>query len=109
LFFPLKTRKFTRPFLRIPDQEDVFFLFDILRTAPNQATATAMLAKNRELFERARDLGGKHYKISAIQLARQDWREHFQPFWGEFVNAKRHFDPDNVLTPGPGIFTRSNE
>lgn len=67
-----------------------------------------MVASNRELFERARDLDSKHYTISAIPLSRQDWRRHFRPFWGNLVSAKHHFDPDNVLTPGPGIFGKGN-
>jgi FAD/FMN-containing dehydrogenase len=103
LFFPLKSSKFTRPMLRVPDEE-IFFLFDILSTAPDAATASAMVARNRMLFERARDLGSKHYTISAIPLSQQDWKRHFQPFWGELTSAKRLFDPDNVLTPGPVIF-----
>lgn len=103
LFFPLKSEKFTRPLLRIPDEE-IFFLFDILRTALDAAVANAMVASNRMIFERARDLGSKHYMISAIPLSHQDWKRHFQPFWGELVSAKHLFDPDNVLTPGSGIF-----
>ena len=30
--------------------------------------------------------------------------KHYQPMWGAFVSAKRHYDPDGILTPGPGIF-----
>ena len=107
LLFPLKAERFTRPLLRVPDEE-VFFLFDILRTAPDPAVAGAMVASNRELFERGRDLGSKHYTISAIPLSRGDWRRHFQPVWGELESAKQTFDPDNVLTPGPGIFDKDN-
>jgi len=104
LFFPLKSENFTRPMLRVPD-EDVFFLFDILRTAPDDsAVVDAMVASNRELFELARNLGGKHYTISAIPLSQHDWKRHFRPLWGRLVSAKSHFDPDNVLTPCPGIF-----
>jgi FAD/FMN-containing dehydrogenase len=104
LFFPLKSEHFTRPLLRVPD-ENVFFLFDILRTAPDDpAVVNRMVTSNLELFERARDLGSKHYTISAIPLSQHDWQQHFHPFWGQLESAKRHFDPDNVLTPGPGIF-----
>ena len=63
-----------------------------------------MVARNRTLFERARDLGSKRYVISAIPFSKNDWQQHFEPVWGQLVDAKRHFDPDNVLTPGPGIF-----
>src|SRR5262249_46857264 len=103
LFIPLKTNRLTRPLFRVPD-EPVAFLFDILSTAPNADVAAQMVARNRQLFERARDLGGKRYVISAIPFSRLDWQKHFQPVWGPLVAAKRQFDPDNVLTPGPAIF-----
>ena len=103
LLYPLRTDRFTRPLFRVPD-EPVAFLFDILRTAPDDDVATRMIARNRILFERVRDLGGKHYTISAIPLSEKDWKEHFQPFWGRIRSAKSRYDPDNVLTPGPGIF-----
>jgi len=63
-----------------------------------------MVARNRVLFEAARDLGGKKYVISAIPFSRNDWQQHYHPVWGPFVSAKHRYDPDVVLTPGPGIF-----
>jgi cytokinin dehydrogenase len=63
-----------------------------------------MVAGNRRLFERARDLGGKHYTISAIPLSQHEWKRRFCPFWGRLVSAKRRFDRDNALGHGPSIF-----
>lgn len=103
LLYPVKTDRFTQPFFRVPD-EPVVFLFDILRNAPTDEIAEQMVADNRELFERARDLGGTRYPISAIPFSRSDWRQHFGRFWRAFRGYKRQFDPDNVLTPGQGIF-----
>jgi FAD/FMN-containing dehydrogenase len=103
LFFALKSAPFQQRLLRAPD-ENVFWLFDILSTAPNADVAAHMVARNRQLFERARDLGSKRYVISAIPFSPHDWQQHFHPVWGRLVSAKRRFDPDNVLTPGPGIF-----
>ena len=86
----------------MPDEE-TFFLFDILRTIPHEAVG-AVLAENRRLYEQNRDLGGKFYTITAVQMDEQDWREHFRPFWGGLVSEKSKHDPDNVLGPGPGVF-----
>lgn len=64
-----------------------------------------MLAQNRALYDQAVALGGKPYVIGAIpNFTHADWQQHFQPEWNFLVNAKKHFDPDNVLTPGQGIF-----
>jgi FAD/FMN-containing dehydrogenase len=104
LFFPFVRPRMTRPMLRVPEEE-VFFLFDILRTIPpDPAVVAAVLAENRGLYERARDLGGKSYTISAVEMSRRDWETHFQPFWGQLVSEKSKHDPRNVLGPGPGVF-----
>lgn len=102
LFYPFRKSRLTRPMLRTPDEE-VFFLFDILRTIPHEAV-DAVLAENRRLYEENRDLGGRFYTISAVPMGTQDWRKHFQPSWGRLVSEKRRRDPDNVLGPGPGVF-----
>jgi cytokinin dehydrogenase len=102
LFYPFVKSRLTRPMLRTPDEE-VFFLFDILRTIPH-AAVDSVVAENRSLYEHNRDLGGKFYTISAVPVGRHDWMKHFQPFWGQLVSEKRRHDPDNVLGPGPGVF-----
>ncbi|HEX8291279.1 MAG TPA: FAD-binding protein [Pyrinomonadaceae bacterium] len=102
LFYPFVKSRLKRPMLRVPDEE-VFFLFDILRTVPHEA-ADAVLAENRRLYEESRDLGGKFYTISAVPLGTHDWAKHFQPLWGRLVSEKSRRDPDNVLGPGPGVF-----
>jgi cytokinin dehydrogenase len=38
-------------------------------------------------------------------MDRQDWQSHYELLWGLVAAAKRHFDPDNILGPGQGIFT----
>lgn len=105
LFIPFNTGPFTHPLLRMPS-EPVAFLFDILSTAPDSIVAAQMVARNRTLFERARDLGSKRYVISAIPFSQDDWEQHFGPVWDQLVSAKDRFDPDGILTPGPGIFAQ---
>jgi FAD/FMN-containing dehydrogenase len=106
LLLPLRRDRLTRPFFRIPDGE-VCFLFDILRTAPpDPARVEADLAANRRLFESARAVGGLRYCIGSLPFAPDDWRHHFGALWPAFERAKRTYDPDDVLTPGQGIFRR---
>lgn len=104
LLYPLATERLTLPLFRVPN-ESVVFLFAILRTAPLDASASAkMLADNRTFFERNRDHGGYRYPIDAVSFSQADWKQHFHPVWGKLVSAKRRYDPDNLLTPGQGIF-----
>jgi cytokinin dehydrogenase len=104
LLYPFRASVLTRPMFRVPD-EQVFFLFDILRAAtPGATDVGTMVKQNQELFQRHMEIGGRFYPIGAVQLDGDDWRKHFHPYWDDLVRAKRRFDPDNVLTPGPAIF-----
>lgn len=103
LLYPFKTERFKQPFFRLPDQPTAFLL-SLLRTALDPSQVQPMVAGNRALYERSRDRGGKQYPIGSTPFDQHDWKEHFRPRWGQFVSAKRRYDPDNVLTPGQSIF-----
>lgn len=102
-FYPFYTARCTRPLFRLPD-EPVAFLLDVMSTYSNRDTAMKIVERNRRFFERSRDMGSKHYAITAIPLTHQDWQRHFDPYWEQFESAKHRFDPDHILSPGPRIF-----
>jgi FAD/FMN-containing dehydrogenase len=105
LFYPIDTRKVRAPLYRLPN-ERVAFGFHILRTAvpPTPDVVSAMLASNRALYDGAVAAGGTRYSIGAIPFTPTDWRRHFGLIYPLFAASKHLFDPDNVLTPGQGIF-----
>lgn len=105
LIYPFNRELFRTPFFRVPDSRH-FFVFSLLRNAvpPTPERVAQLVAANRALFERAVTLGGKRYPFDSVPMTRHDWQKHYQPLWGAFVSAKRHFDPAEILTPGPGIF-----
>ncbi len=108
LLFAKKTARFKRPLLRIPEGDEWFFLFDILTAAaapgPDPAFQARMLGRNRRLFDKARRMGGFRYPIGAIEFDHEDWVRHYGDEWATLVELKQRFDPDGILTPGPGIF-----
>ena len=105
LLYPFRRSKLTRPFIKTP-KEEVIYLFSILRTAaPDPTVVNAQVAANRVLFEQARELGGKSYRISALPFSQEDWIEHFDNSWKTFLRWKGFLDPQKLLTPGQGIFT----
>lgn len=105
LIYPFNRELFRTPFFRVPDSRH-FFIFALLRNAvpPTPERSAQLIAANRTLFERATILGGKRYPFDSVPMTKHDWQKHYQPLWGKFVSAKRHFDPDEILTPGQGIF-----
>ena len=109
LLFALKRSQLKRPFFRVPQSGEYVYLFDILTSSsvpgdPDPDFVAAMLARNRALFEKARDLGGTRYPIGSLQFSRQDWERQYGDQWREFKRAKHRFDPDGLLAPGLGIF-----
>lgn len=108
LLFPQKRSELTRPLLRVPDDGWVY-LFDILTSAPapgpNPDFAERMLSRNRRLFERARSVGGTRYPIGSLEFDARDWVRHYRETYFAFAVMKRRYDPDGILTPGPGIFS----
>lgn len=103
LIFPFDTTKFTRPFVAAPS-EDVAYVFAILRATPDAQIAADMVADNRTVYEYARDIGGKKYPIDAVPSTPADWEDHYGDRWSLFRARKLQYDPQNVLTPGQGIF-----
>ncbi|MFD3455247.1 FAD-binding protein [Streptomyces sp. NPDC058691] len=105
LLYPLLRERLHRPLLRMPD-DPVPYLLAVLRTTPPEDTATVdrLLAANRAAYETTRAAGGTQYPVGSVPFGRADWRAHFGPAWPALAEAKRRFDPRDVLVPGQGIF-----
>jgi FAD/FMN-containing dehydrogenase len=105
LLYPVVRALIKQPFTVLPDSP-VVFLLAMLRAVspPNDADVQRLLRTNRELYDKAHAVGGKHYPVGAIPLTPADWRGHYGARYDEFAAAKRRYDPRNVLTPGQGIF-----
>jgi len=108
LLFPLLASQFTRPLFRVPTNSKYVYLFDILTAAntpgPDPVFEAKMLQRNRDLYDEALAFGGTRYPIGSIEFDKQDWRRHYGEAFNDFKRAKRKFDPDGILGPGPGIF-----
>jgi cytokinin dehydrogenase len=108
LLFPQKRSKLARRFFAVPGCTDWVFLFDILTAnafpGPDPAFQAKMLDRNRRLFEKARRAGGTRYSIGSIEFDKRDWRLQYGAAYNDLKILKQRFDPDRILTPGPGIF-----
>lgn len=92
-----------RPLIRLPDEE-IVYRFQLSRVPPVGTDTPSMIALNRTLYERARDMGGYRMTSSAVTMSQADWMRHYGPAWPSVRAAKTRFDPKNVLTPGHGMF-----
>lgn len=102
----LNTKRFTRPMLKMPDEDQAFAVWLFHSAPPGDMEArSVMLAVNRELFEKMSALGGKRYPPYSGVVSPREWHEHYgAEVWRRLSAAKKNYDPNNVLTPGPGIF-----
>ncbi|HKP63598.1 MAG TPA: hypothetical protein VJV78_42980, partial [Polyangiales bacterium] len=96
-------RLFTRRLFRMPDATSCVSVGILREPALDAAAKERALAGNRELFERARALGGTLYPYAALALTRDDWRRHYAEQWPALLAAKRQYDPDDVLASGPDL------
>ncbi|MEU4247165.1 hypothetical protein AB0F15_07130 [Amycolatopsis sp. NPDC026612] len=62
---------------------------------------------DEKLSHRARSLGAVQYLVGSVPMRPADWTVHFGPTWPLAAPAKHHYDPDDVLGSGPGVFVRS--
>jgi cytokinin dehydrogenase len=66
----------------------------------------AMMAANQALLPRVQGVGGKIYPPFAPILSKEQWQEHYgRETWQRLAAAQQRFDPNNILTPGAGIFS----
>jgi cytokinin dehydrogenase len=104
--------RLTRPMFRIPEPDGSpwVYLFDVLtssaRPGPDPAFTERMLARNRDLFERARAVGGTRYPMGSTPFSQEDWRRQYGSYWSTLRRTKQRYDPEGIMTPGPGIFPR---
>jgi cytokinin dehydrogenase len=104
LFSVWRTSSMKRPLARVP-KEDLVVRFQLQRRPPATFTDIgSLVTMNRTLYERARDMGGTRLTTTAIPFSQADWIQHYGPVWESFRDAKKRFDPSNVLTPGQGMF-----
>jgi cytokinin dehydrogenase len=108
LLFPQKRSKLMRRFFAVPGCTDWVFLFDILTAnailGPDAGFQARMLERNRRLFDKARRAGGTRYSIGSIEFDKRDWKLQYGADYVQLKALKQRFDPDGILTPGPGVF-----
>jgi FAD/FMN-containing dehydrogenase len=95
----------TSPLLRLP-ADSLCYAFNLVRipTTDSAAEANRLVEANRATYARVRAAGGALYPVSAFPMSPADWRGHFGPAFTRLRDAKRKFDPGDVLTPGYEVF-----
>jgi len=99
-----KRSLFTRPLVRLPDEGSCLYVATLRTPTTDTSLVARMVAGNRALFVRNRELGGTLYPFSAVGLSEDEWQQHYGPAWSALAAAKRRYDPGRVLASGPDLF-----
>jgi FAD/FMN-containing dehydrogenase len=101
----ISRRSITSPLVRLP-ADDLCYAFNLVRipATDDAKEITRLIEDNRARYGQVCESGGTLYPVSALPMDHEDWRRHFGPAFGRLSDAKRRFDPTNVLTPGYSIF-----
>jgi cytokinin dehydrogenase len=101
--YPLLRSALRSPTLRLPSAARLFLIGLLPNALPaTEARVAELLAFGRELYENGQARGGELYPIGLLPRS-DEWPQVFGAGWETFVRRKRRFDPDGILTPGPGI------
>lgn len=107
IIYPMNSRHFKQPLFVKPEAE-TFYLLGVLYNTSFEATPSypylAVLDRNHELYENARNNGGCLYPVDATPLSKKEWAEHYKHRWDTAVALKDKFDPDRLLGSGMKIF-----
>jgi cytokinin dehydrogenase len=99
-----KRGPFTRPLFRLPGEGTFVYVATLRTPTMDRSLVARMLAGNRALFERNRELGGTLYPFSAVGVSGLEWQQHYGATWPTLTRAKDRYDPDRVLASGPDLF-----
>ena len=75
-----------------------------MRYARHASEANRLVDANKATYGRIKAAGGTLYPVSALSLAKGEWRDHFGSAFGQLAAAKQQFDPAGILTPGYEVF-----
>lgn len=103
---PFRRQAVASPLLRLP-ADDLCYAFNLVRipATDDAGEVDRLVTANRAVYDRVRAAGGTLYPVSAFPMSRGDWRRHLGSAFERLQDAKRRFDPHNVLTPGYEVFS----
>lgn len=102
LLYPITRARLRKPMMRVPDEELVF-LFALLRTLPHDAVYGPMIG-NGEIHKMARSMGGTIYPAGTVDLTFDDWKRQLGEMWAVLKATKERYDPNHLLANGQNIF-----
>jgi cytokinin dehydrogenase len=107
--YPLNRSACNTPALGLPSGPQLY-LFDVLPNIPTteRSRLSTFEDKCRKVYAKARVADATVYPIGypVGEMNEGDWRRQFGLNCERLVAAKRLFDPDGILTPGPQVFAK---
>ncbi|KAK7265377.1 hypothetical protein RJT34_32996 [Clitoria ternatea] len=103
LVYPTNRTKWDDKMSAVTPNEDVFYVVSILH-ATGFDKLEEFQAQNQQILQFCADAGIGIKQYLPQNKTRMQWMEQFGPKWKIFQERKAQFDPNNILSPGQGIF-----
>lgn len=109
LIYPMNKNKWDeRSSVVTPDDEQVFYLVALLRSALDNGEETQTLEylshQNRQILRFCDDAGIKIKQYLPHYNTQKQWMDHFGDKWPMIYQRKMEFDPKHILATGQRIF-----
>lgn len=104
LLYSWDMTRFTRPLMRKPAVRDAVGVVMLRYSRPSHDVTERVRNVDLALFRHGREMGGSFYPINPVNMTRQDWERHYGTALEALAQAKRLYDPFNVLASGPDLF-----
>jgi len=87
----------------VTPNEEIFYVVDFLR-ATGFDNLEAYQSQNQQILQFCKDVGIEIKHYLPLNRTHEEWVEQYGLKWNAFEKRKNQFDPNNILSPGQGIF-----
>lgn len=87
----------------VTPNEEIFYVVSLLRTAGFDKLEEFQI-QNQQILQFCKDVGIGMKQYLPQMKTHEEWVEQFGHKWKVFEKRKAQFDPNNILSPGQGIF-----
>ncbi|XP_020206886.1 cytokinin dehydrogenase 2 [Cajanus cajan] len=105
LVYPMNRKKWDDRTSAVTPDEDIFYSVNFFNFATSgYEHAKRFEVQNQLVLKFCKDAGIKIKEYLTGNKTHEEWVEHFGSKWKLIEDRKAEFDPNNILSPGQGIF-----
>ncbi|KAI5415186.1 hypothetical protein KIW84_040584 [Lathyrus oleraceus] len=105
IVYPTNKSKWDDNMSAVTPNEEIFYVVSLLRTTGFDKLEEFQI-QNQQILQFCKDVGIGMKQYLPQMKTHEEWVEQFGHKWKVFEKRKAQFDPNNILSPGQGIFNK---